>query len=194
MNRRERRLALANSRAKPSPGEDPVLARDYRDAVLFLQAGKLHDSEIAHRRVLAKLPRHAPSLHHLGLIAFKRNAHREAVEFIQQSLAIEPDYHQAWLNLAVILGEMRQAEEAIDACRRCLALQPSNAEPYAVLGNLLRVARNNVDAAAAYAQSLQLKPDQPAILARLGELMLKSGKRGGGAGALPAGARDRPRP
>jgi len=175
MNRKERRLALANFRAKPSPGVDPEIARDYRDAVLLLQAGKLRDSEIAHRRVLAKLPRHAPSLHHLGLIAFKRNAHREAVDFIQQSVAIEPDYHQAWLNLAVILGEMRRAEEAIDACRRCLTLRPDDAEPYSVLGNLLRVARNNVDAAAAYAQSLQLKPDQPAILVRLAELIMKSG-------------------
>ncbi len=161
MNRKERRQASASVRAKSLPGADPALARDFRDAVQYLQAGRLHDSDLAHRRVLAKLPRHAPSLHHLGLIAFKRNARSEAVDYIRQSLAIDPNYHQAWLNLAVILGEMRRAEEAIDACRQCMALQPANSEAYAVLGNLLRVAQNNVDAAAAYSDSLRLKPAQP---------------------------------
>ena len=86
-----------------------------------------------------------------------------------------PHNHQAWLNLAVILGEMRHADEAIDACRRCMALQPASSEAFAVLGNLLRIAQNNVDAAAAYSDSLRLKPAQPDILTRLGELMLQSG-------------------
>ena len=144
MNRKERRQASASVRAKSLPGADPALARDFRDAVQYLQAGRLHDSDLAHRRVLAKLPRHAPSLHHLGLIAFKRNARSAPVDYIRQSLAIDPNYHQAWLNLAVILGEMRRAEEAIDACRQCMALQPTKSEAYAVL-QLLRVAQNNVE-------------------------------------------------
>jgi hypothetical protein len=40
-------------------GESPG---DFRQAVLYLQKGQLHQSEQAHRRALAKLPRHAPSL------------------------------------------------------------------------------------------------------------------------------------
>jgi protein O-GlcNAc transferase len=144
MNRKERRQASASVRAKSLPGSDPALARDFRDAVQYLQAGRLHDSDLAHRRVLAKLPRHAPSLHHLGLIAFKRNTRSEAVDYIRQSLAVDPNYHQAWLNLAVILGKMRRAEEAIDA-RRSMMLQPTNSEAYAMLGNLLRVAQSNVE-------------------------------------------------
>jgi len=175
MNRKERRQASANARAKPLSAVDPVLARDFRDAVQYLQAGKLHESDLAHRRVLAKSPRHAPSLHHLGLIAFKLNARPDAVDYIRQSLTIDPRNHQAWLNLAVILGEMRHADEAIDACRRCMALQPTSSEAFAVLANLLRIAQNNVDAAAAYSDSLRLKPAQPDILTRLGELMLQSG-------------------
>ena len=90
MNRKERRQASANARAKPLPAVDPVLARDFRDAVQYLQAGKLHESDLAHRRVLAKSPRHAPSLHHLGLIAFKLNARPDAVDYIRQSLTIDP--------------------------------------------------------------------------------------------------------
>ena len=162
------------SGAKPST--DSAVARDYHDAVHHLKAGNLQQSELAHRRVLVKLPRHAPSLHHLGLIAFKRNAKPEAINYIRQSLEADPNYHQAWLNLAVILGEMRRADDAIDACRRCLTLQPENSEAYGVLGNLLRVAQNDADAAAAYVNSLNLRPAQPTILAKLGDIMLQAGK------------------
>jgi predicted O-linked N-acetylglucosamine transferase (SPINDLY family) len=175
MNRKERRAALAGVRPGPAHKTDPTVARDYQVAVEYLKEGKLEQSEAAHRRVLAKSPRHAPSLHHLGLIAFRRDARSQSVDYIRQSLAIDPDYHQAWLNLAVILGELRRADEAIDACRSCIALQPNDAEPYRVLGNLLRIAENNSEAAAAYVRSLGLKPDQPAVLARLADVRLQSG-------------------
>ena len=125
MNRKERRQASASVRAKSLPGADPALARDFRDAVQYLQAGRLHDSDLAHRRVLAKLPRHAPSLHHLGLIAFKRNARSAAVDYIRQSLAIDPNYHQAWLNLAVILGSWCANRPELAMMRQFPAQTPS---------------------------------------------------------------------
>jgi predicted O-linked N-acetylglucosamine transferase (SPINDLY family) len=175
MNRKARRQALANARSNSSPSQDARIASDFREAVLSLQAGRLDESEMAHRRVLSKSPRHAPSLHHMGLIAFKRNAPAEAVDWIRRSVAAEPKYHQAWLNLAVVLGDLRRSDEAIDAARECLALQPQNAGAHAVLGNLMRVARRNADAIEAYTRSLQLKPDQPDVLARLGDLALQAG-------------------
>ncbi|HEY8193579.1 MAG TPA: tetratricopeptide repeat protein [Hyphomicrobium sp.] len=173
MNRRERRRA--NSSAAPQQ-VDPVIARDFRDAVEYLQAGEWRNSELAHRRVLAKVPHHAPSLHHLGLIAHKRDAGIEAVDYIRRSLASNPRYHQAWLNLAIILGELQRSTEAIEACRQCVALQPENSAAFEVLGNLLRIAQNNADAMEAYLASLRLKPEQPVVLVRLGELMLQAGK------------------
>jgi predicted O-linked N-acetylglucosamine transferase (SPINDLY family) len=177
MNRKERRQGLARARTKAVPGDDASLT--FRDAVLYLQAGELDESERAHRRVLEKLPRHAPSLHHLGLIAFKRNAYADAVGYVRQSVAADPKYHQAWLNLAIILGEMRRSEEAIAACRQCMALQPQSADAYAVLGNLLRVAENFNAAAAAYADSLRLNPAQPDVLVGFAELLLQSGETTG---------------
>ncbi|WP_045836081.1 tetratricopeptide repeat protein [Hyphomicrobium sp. 99] len=178
MNRRDRRLALATSRSAPAPQRvaNPEVMRDYQQAVEFLKNGRLAESEVAHRRVLARIPSHAPSLHHLGLIAYKRQETANAIEYIRQSVAAQPDYHEAWLNLAIMLGEMRRSEEAIAACRECLALQPRNSEVHTVLGNLLTVAENESEAMTAYIKSLELKPDQPSVLTRLGALMLKTGQ------------------
>ncbi len=174
MNRKQRRVAQARlaSAQMPGGGSDD----DFRQAVLYLQKGQLHQSEQAHLRVLAKSPRHAPSLHHLGLIAFKDADRPKAVEYIRRSVAIDATYDEAWLNLAVILGEMGHLDEAIEACRRCVVLQSARAEPHAVLGNLLCKAHKMPAAAAAFADSLKIKPDQPAILVRLAELLLDVGK------------------
>ncbi len=144
MNRRDRRRALATSQPLAQHASQPEAARHYRDAVEYLKSGRLSESETAHRRVLSLVPNHAPSLHHLGLIAFQRRELEGAADFIRQSLSVKPDYHEAWLNLAIILNEMSRAKEAIEACRQCVALQPRNAESLTVLGNLLRVAENDV--------------------------------------------------
>jgi predicted O-linked N-acetylglucosamine transferase (SPINDLY family) len=173
MNRKERRRALATRTAPQQL--DPVAARDFREAVTYLQAGEWLKSEAAHRRVLAKLPRHAPTLHHLGLIAYKCNDGDRAVDYLHQSLAYDPAYHQAWLNLAIVLGELKRSAEAIEACRRCVALQPENSAAFEVLGNLLRAAQNDAEATEAYLTSLRLKPEQPLVLSRLSELMVRAG-------------------
>lgn len=175
MNRKERRRAQATAGVAPHQ-IDPAIAADYREAVNYLQAGEWLKSETAHRRVLGKAPGHPPTLHHLGLIAFKCNDGARAVDYIRQSLASDPNYHQAWLNLAIILADLKRSQEAIEACKQCVGLQPENSAAFEVLGNLLRVAESNAEAIDAYLTSLRLKPEQPRVLARLAEMMLQSGK------------------
>jgi predicted O-linked N-acetylglucosamine transferase (SPINDLY family) len=174
MNRKERRRALATSRGAPHQ-IDPAIAADYRDAVAYLQAGEWRKSETAHLRVLAKAPGHPPTLHHLGLIAFKCNDGARAVDYIRRSLAADPSYHQAWLNLAIVLADLKRSQEAIEACKQCVALQPENSGAFEVLGNLLRVAENDAGAIEAYLTALRLQPEQPRILARIAEMMLQKG-------------------
>ena len=173
MNRQQRRAAEAKTRGQPQSDAD--ILQDFRAAVRLLQDGKLHQSEVAHLKVLAHRPDHAPTLHHLGLIAFKRNAKLDAVELIRRSVAADPAYHQAWLNLAVILGDLQRSEEAMRACRESIAIEPRHAPAHAVLGNLLRVAKEHTQATAAYANSLEIDRAQPSVLARLGELHLEGG-------------------
>lgn len=176
MNRNERRRALANGRVASQSGVNSAAAADFRVAVEYLRARDWHRSALAHRRVLEKSPRHPPSLHHLGLISYQLAAPDQAVDYLRQSVAADPGYHEAWLNLAVILGELQRSRDAIAACKQALALQPKNSSAYAVLGNLLRNAENNAEATQAYVAALRLKPEQPQILVRLSGLMLQAGK------------------
>lgn len=176
MSRNQRRLTQARAQTA-QPSQDLALLRDFREAMGHLKEGRLPQSEAVHRRILARSPKYAPSLHHLGLIAFRNKALDEAIDYIRQSLAIDPKSHQAWQSLAVVLGEANRVNEALEACRQSMALGKPDAKTYYVLGNLLRAAKSSVDAIAAYGESLKLKPDQPAVLVKMGELLLmQSGK------------------
>ena len=175
MSRKQRRLTQATSRVQSVAGHD-TLQRDFREAVQYLRDGKLEQSADAHRRILARLPDHAPSLLNLGLIAFKTKAQNEAVDYIRRSLEIDPDSREGWLNLAIVLGEARRLDEAIAACRQSLALGPDDAKVHVVLGSLLNAAKNTADAVAAFETALKLKPDQPSVLVRMGRLLLQSGR------------------
>jgi protein O-GlcNAc transferase len=150
-------------------------ARHYQEAVMHLKGGRFAESEVAHKRVLSLVPNHAPSLHHLGLIAHNRQDRAVAVELIRKSVDVQPDYHEAWLNLAIILSELNDLKEAIAACQQCVDLEPGKSEHHVILGNLLRVAKQEAEARTAYVKALELKPDQPVVLARLGQLLLNAG-------------------
>lgn len=174
MTRKQRRHMQATARIAPAAGHDARLVQDFREAVRHLQDGRLAQSAEAHRRVLARSPRHAPSLHNLGLIAFKSNNLAEAIDYIRRSLDADPKQSQAWLNLALLLAEARRLDEAVSACRQSLALQPENAKAHAALGDLLHRGRNAVDAVAAYGDSLKLQPGQPAVLVKMGQLAMSA--------------------
>lgn len=143
---------------------------------MHLKGGRFAESEVAHKRVLSLVPNHAPSLHHLGLIAINRHDPVAAVELIRKSVDAQPDYHEAWLNLAIVLGELKYLKEAIAACQQCVDLQPGKSEHHVILGNLLRIAKQEAEARTAYVKALELKPDQPIVIARLGQLLLNAGE------------------
>jgi len=164
------------TQSRPQAPDDARLLHDFREAVQHLQAGRLRESEQAHRRILTRSPRHAPTLHNLGLIAFRTSAPEQGVDYVRQSLAIDPSAHTAWQNLALMLGEQRRMDEAIEACRQCLALAPNDAKTHAILGNLLHAERRNAEAMSALSRSIEIKPDQPKVLVKLGALLLQSGK------------------
>ena len=54
------------------------------------QAGRLDEAERLFRQVLAVNPRHADSLHLLGVIAYQTGRHDRAADLIRKAIAINP--------------------------------------------------------------------------------------------------------
>src|SRR5260370_16287531 len=107
---------------KLRPTEMPVgresIAREFDQASRYLQVGRLAEAEALYRGILAAEPRHAESLHHSGLVAWKLGRAAEAAELIGRALEVRPDYAEAWSNFGVVLQAIGRVAEAVAACRK----------------------------------------------------------------------------
>ena len=175
MNRRQRR-AGQNSEHPPRQDGPPDVRATFAEAVGHHQAGRLAEAERRYRAVLAKSPRHAGSLHQLGMIAYQAGRKDIAIGLIAQAIAEQPD--EAWFlsNLGVILQRQGRLDEAAELHRRAIALQPDNAEAHNNLGTVLHEQGLLLDAHDCYRRALELAPDYVDALTNLGAV-LKAGKK-----------------
>jgi predicted O-linked N-acetylglucosamine transferase (SPINDLY family) len=152
MNRSQRRRAAgANSAAANVAGS---LAR----AGAAYAAGDLARAEALYREVLTAEPRHAESLHMLGVLASLNGRQAAAQELIGQAIAInplEPSYHT---HLGNVLRRAGEPNDAIAAHRRAIALNPDFAEAHGNLGNALRDKGDAEAAIASYTRAVEIHP------------------------------------
>jgi predicted O-linked N-acetylglucosamine transferase (SPINDLY family) len=135
------------------------------------QAGRLGDAETIYRQILAVEPRHAPTLHYLGVVAHQLGHSDTAIELIRQAVALAPQVPDFHSNLAIILREKGWLDESIAASRQAIALRPNYPEAYNNLGSALYAMRKLEEAAVAYRQAIALRPDYPEALSNLGNAL-----------------------
>ena len=155
MNRKQRRA----EKKKPLPASLPPVHVTFAEALRLHQAGHLADAEKLYRQVLLAVPRHANSLHLLGVLAFQVGRHDSAVDLIGKAIALkdnEPAYHS---NLGAALRDQGKFDEAVASYDRALALKADFADAHSNRGNALRGQGKFDEAVASYDRALAIKPD-----------------------------------
>ncbi|MGD0461137.1 MAG: tetratricopeptide repeat protein [Tepidisphaeraceae bacterium] len=130
-----------------------------QSAMRLHQAGQLDQAEALYREILTREPRHADSLHLLGMILIQRGQHGAAIELIRQAIALKPSVAAYYANLGWALTQSGQVTEAATCLRKVVALQPSNAAAFDHLGRLLRHLGQIDEAIAASSAAVRLRPD-----------------------------------
>ncbi len=169
MNRKQRRAA---GPAQPASNPSDMFAA----AVQFHHAGRLAEAEQLYRQVLAAEPRHADSLHRLGVIAYQAGQPSAAVELIRKAIArnaVIAPYH---LHLGLALAALGQMDEAVAASRIALKLDPGQPDIHNNLGVLLMQQGQWEDAAQCYRQAIALAPHLPNAHGNLGIVLRSMGK------------------
>ena len=131
----------------------------FHDAIRHYQAGRPAEAERGFHAVLALQPRHADSLHLIGLIACQNGRFETAVEFIGRAIRVvsdNPSYHFSMGNALAAQGKV---SDAAARYRQVLRLNPNFAEAHNNLGVLLAGQNKYEDAAGHYRHALLLKPD-----------------------------------
>ena len=140
-------------------GSGQALLETFQRAFRHHQAGQLQQAEALYRQVLATNPRHADSLHLLGVIARQLGRPALAIEYIDKAIEIEPRaaaYHTSRGNVLKDVGGTSDAE----ACyRQALRLQSDSPDALANLGGLLVELGRFPEAEPLCRRALQIRPD-----------------------------------
>jgi len=172
MNRRDRR-----AQAKVLPRNRAALLHDqFTQAVRFHMEGRLAEAEALYRRILVSEPRHADSLHLLGLIAAQTGRLEPAVALIAQALAMKPDFAEAHNNLGNVLQELGRSMEAAAAYRRAIGLKGDYAEAHNNLSHALRSLGQRPAAVEACLRAIALQPRFAEAHNNLGNLLQDLGR------------------
>jgi predicted TPR repeat methyltransferase len=122
------------------------------------RAGQLDVAEAGYSAHLQQFVDDPSGLHFLGLLRTQQGRNDEAIEFIGRAVAADPQYVDAWSNLAIAHFRKRDLGQAEACCRKAIELAPDFANAWANLGMTLR-ARDAVEGALfAWGRALQLQP------------------------------------
>jgi predicted O-linked N-acetylglucosamine transferase (SPINDLY family) len=140
------------------------------------EAGRLAEAEKHYRQILALQPRHAESLHHLGILALQVGDLPRAVDLIHRAVNFSPDLAAAHSNLGEAFRKLGRTDEAIASYRRALELQPELPEVHNNLGLALATRGQEDLAVDEYRQALRLRPDYPEAWNNLGIALRHQGE------------------
>jgi tetratricopeptide (TPR) repeat protein len=148
----------------------------FAEAVSRHRTGQAGEAERLYRRVLALDPRHADSLHLLGVLAYDARRYDDAVALIERAIELRrdvPTYHN---NLGLACRAQGRIADAIACFERALSLRPHFALAQNNLGVALLSEKRLDDAVAHFDQALAVEPNHVSARVNLGTALTEQGK------------------
>ena len=174
MNRKQRRAESRLGRPVTQTAA-PQLQAVYDAALQHHNAGHLNEAEFLYRQALALNPRHADSLHLLGVVAYQTARADLAVEMIAKAIAINAKAASYHCNLGNALRQQERLDEAAASYRNALKLKPDYPAACYNLGLALEQQMRLDEALACYRRAIALKPDHPDAHGGLATALLARG-------------------
>ena len=122
----------------------------YDAAFLHFRSGRVEAAEQHCRQALLRDPKHADSLHLLGLIRASANRLSEAIDLIAEAIRVDPTVPDYFSNLGTLLQRLDRLEEALKSYDLALKLKPDLVDVWIRLGDLLRRQQRNYEALLTY--------------------------------------------
>lgn len=147
----------------------------YQDAYGSFQHGRKTSAAEKCRAILAKHPRHAESLHLLGVLSYEAHHLEIAERLLRKATAlarVNPHYHS---NLGGSLQALGKLDAAAFRYRHAIALLPAFAEAHFNLGNLLRSQGKQSAAIESFQRAVAARPDMYQAYTNLGNILQSNG-------------------
>jgi protein O-GlcNAc transferase len=140
------------------------------------RAGRLAEAERGYREILQSEPRHADSLHLLGVIALQSGDFTSALSLVQRAVALRPDAAVCRNSLGHVLDRLGRYDEAARCYEAAIELDPGYAEAYNNLGYVLARQDRQTDADVFYGKAIDLNPEYAEPHTNRGNLLKDRGE------------------
>ena len=154
----------------------PIVLGIFANALEHHQRGRLAEAERIYRQILDLDPRHADSLHLLGVLAHQVGRDDAAVDLIGAAITLDKRQAAYHSNLGTALQAQGRLEEAADSYHHALALKPDLAEAQMNLGAVYESLGKREMAEAHLRRALALRPDLAEVHVNLGNILQAQGK------------------
>jgi tetratricopeptide (TPR) repeat protein len=155
MSRNERRAAVKQSRSDQN-ALSAKTAAFHKAGMVHLRAGRQLDAQMCCQQALAADPRHADSLHLMGLVSLQAKHHDIAVEWI--TLAIRQNPKAEYLSdLGIALAGEGRHEDALKSFEKSVQIKPDDAELWKNYGCGLLDMGRSAEALLTFQHVLKLK-------------------------------------
>ena len=152
------------------------ISRTFALAWQHYEAGRLPQAEQLCRQIVQANATHSGALHLLGMIASRAARSDQAIDFFQAALRLDPDFADAWIDLAIELTIQGKRAEAVDAFRQALRIRPDDARAHFSLGVAWQLQGTLDLAAASFRRAVQIQPEHADVHCRLGYSLLHQGQ------------------
>ncbi|MGB3962090.1 MAG: tetratricopeptide repeat protein [Sulfurimonas sp.] len=146
----------------------------FAEAVKKHQENKLDEAEIMYEQILKIDPKHAATLHALGLLLTSKKEYKRATQLIKKAISLkahEVYYH----NLGALFGRQGKNQNAVEMYEKAIKLNPRYAEAYYSLGVTLKDLGKTDDAINMFEKTIVLNPMHAECYNNLGVVLQEKG-------------------
>ena len=175
MNRKDRRTKSSGGSSATGVNSDPLAAL-FNDGLQHQSAGRLADAEKIYRHILNLNPRHANTLHMMGLIAFEVTQYATAEQLMRKSLEERSDVPVFYSNLGNTLKAQGKNEDAIQNYLKAIKLKPDFADCLNNLASTLLIIDKKDEALKYYKQAVAANPQHFNAINNIGVILQQQKK------------------
>ena len=133
-------------------------AQLYRKALDLHRDGRFAEAEAAYLELLSQNPRHADTLHLLGVLYHQSGQHVEAAQIIAKAIALAPDNADYLNNHGLALRAAGQPQAALTSYLKAMQLAPHDSDIHTNLGNIYQELGRFEEAAGCFRRVLYGNP------------------------------------
>ena len=153
---------------QPNPQEIQTLLN-------LLNSGKLQETEMAAKKLLAANPNIFIAYHALALAQDGLGKYAAAAESYRSAIKLQPNSPELYFNLGIALTHLDQFDEAAESYRKAIQLQPQFFEAWGNLGTVLQKQGYLDQAIESYRKGLQINPQDARAHFNLGTALRDRG-------------------